>query len=99
MARRAWNRPTTYREHSEVTNMFNKKPSKPQNRIDSLIGSGTKIEGNITFSGGLRIDGEVLGNVTAASHDQPSTLVVSEHSQITGDIQVSHLVVNGTVNG
>ena len=52
--------------------MFSKKASKPQNRIDSLIGAGTKIEGSITFSGGLRVDGEIKGNVIAAG-EQPST--------------------------
>ena len=78
--------------------MFSKKTSKPQNRIDSLIGAGTKIEGNITFSGGLRVDGEIKGNVVAAG-DKPSTLVLSEHARIEGEIHVSHLVVNGTING
>jgi cytoskeletal protein CcmA (bactofilin family) len=78
--------------------MFNKNPSKPQNRIDSLIGVGTRVEGNVNFKGGLRIDGEVLGNVTA-SPEQPSTLVVSEQARITGEIRVSHVVVNGTVAG
>ena len=40
--------------------MFGKKDEKrPKGRIDSLIGAGTVIEGNIRFSGGLRIDGEV----------------------------------------
>lgn len=74
------------------------KTSKPNNRIDSLIGTGTTIEGNITFTGGLRIDGEVRGNVRAAD-DQPGTLVVSEHAKIEGEVNVSHLVVNGTVTG
>jgi cytoskeletal protein CcmA (bactofilin family) len=78
--------------------MFKKNPSKPQNRIDSLIGVGTRVEGNVNFKGGLRIDGEVLGNVTA-SPEQPSTLVVSEQARITGEIRVSHVVVNGTVVG
>ena len=78
--------------------MFRKKASKPQNRIDSLIGAGTRIEGNVSFSGGLRVDGEVKGNVTAAG-EQPSTLVVSEQARIDGEIHVSHLVVNGAVNG
>jgi len=78
--------------------MFGKKPSKPQNRIDSLIGAGTRIEGNISFAGGLRVDGEVQGNVTAAA-DQASTLVVSEHARIDGEIHVAHLVANGTING
>ena len=78
--------------------MFRKQPSKPQNRIDSLIGVGTKIEGNVQFTGGLRVDGEVIGNVTAVS-DQPSTLVLSEQARIDGEIKVSHLVVNGEING
>src|SRR6266700_2958949 len=78
--------------------MFRKQPSKPQNRIDSLIGAGTKIEGNINFAGGLRVDGEVIGNVTAVS-DEPSTLVLSEQARIEGEIKVSHLVVNGEITG
>jgi hypothetical protein len=40
--------------------MFGKKSeSKPQGRIDSLIGAGTIVEGSVHFTGGLRIDGEV----------------------------------------
>jgi len=75
-----------------------KQPNKPQSRIDSLIGVGTKIEGNISFTGGLRVDGEILGNVTAVA-EQPSTLVVSEAARIEGEIRVSHLVVNGAITG
>lgn len=78
--------------------MFSKTSNKPQNRIDSLVGNGTRVEGNVTFTGGLRVDGEIRGNVTA-SGDQPSTLVISEHARIEGEITVSHLVVNGTVIG
>ena len=78
--------------------MFRKKANKPQNRIDSLIGAGTRIEGNVTFAGGLRVDGEIKGNVVS-SGDQPSTLVLSEQARIDGEIHVSHLVVNGTISG
>lgn len=74
------------------------KTSKAHNKIDSLIGAGTTIDGNVTFTGGLRIDGEVRGNVSA-SGDQPSTLVISEHARIDGEVEVAHLIVNGTVNG
>jgi len=77
--------------------MFNKE-SKPQNRIDTLIGAGTTITGDIAFSGGLRIDGEIKGNVRA-SGDQSSTLVISEHARIEGEVSVAHLVINGTVAG
>jgi cytoskeletal protein CcmA (bactofilin family) len=78
--------------------MFSSRPSKPQNRIDSLVGAGTKIDGNVHFSGGLRIDGEVTGNVIADS-SKPSTLVLSEKARVEGQIRVTHLVVNGTVVG
>jgi cytoskeletal protein CcmA (bactofilin family) len=78
--------------------MFAKKPSKPQNRIDSLIGAGTRIEGNVVFTGGLRIDGEVKGDVVAVN-DQPSTVVVSEQARIEGEVRVTHMVINGTVVG
>jgi cytoskeletal protein CcmA (bactofilin family) len=78
--------------------MFSRKSPKPQNRIDSLIGAGTSIEGDVSFSGGLRIDGQVKGNVSATG-DQASTLVVSEHARIEGEVSVSHVVVNGTIIG
>jgi cytoskeletal protein CcmA (bactofilin family) len=78
--------------------MFGKKPPKPQTRIDSLIGAGTRIEGNVIFAGGLRIDGEVKGDVRG-SEGQAGTLVVSEHARVEGEIAVAHLVVNGTITG
>lgn len=78
--------------------MFGKKPPKPQTRIDSLIGAGTRIEGNVIFAGGLRIDGEVKGDVRCAE-GQAGTLVISEHARVEGQIAVAHLVVNGTIAG
>jgi cytoskeletal protein CcmA (bactofilin family) len=39
--------------------MFGKNNSKPQNKIDSLVGAGTSILGDVVFTGGLRVDGEI----------------------------------------
>ncbi len=78
--------------------MFNKKHSKPQNRIDTLIGTGTTIDGNVNFTGGMRIDGQVNGNVIAVP-GKPSTLVLSEQGSVNGEINATHLVVNGVVCG
>jgi cytoskeletal protein CcmA (bactofilin family) len=78
--------------------MFSKKHSKPQTQIDSLIGAGTTIEGNLNFSGGMRIDGQVNGNVVAAQ-GKPSTLVLSEHARVNGEVNVTHLVINGAITG
>lgn len=71
---------------------------KPQNRIDTLVGADTVIEGDIDFSGGLRVDGCVRGNVNEVGA-KSGTLVLSENGRIEGSINVSHAVINGTVLG
>jgi cytoskeletal protein CcmA (bactofilin family) len=78
--------------------MFERKKSPPQKRIDSLIGAGTTVDGDVTFSGGLRVDGVVHGKVTTVDN-QPATLVVSEEAKIDGEVHVSHVVINGAVSG
>lgn len=75
-----------------------KKNKTASNSIDSLIGAGTRVEGNILFSGGLRVDGEVHGNITSKS-DSDGTLVISEKATVEGAISVGHVVINGTVVG
>lgn len=75
-----------------------KKHPPPQKRIDCLIGAGTSVQGDIVFVGGLRIDGLVTGNVSTAD-GQSGTLVISEKARVDGEIHVSHVVINGTVNG
>ncbi len=77
--------------------MFNAKTNKPS-PIDSLIGAGSVITGDIQFTGGLRVDGTVKGNIKAVG-DKPSTLVLSELAKIEGEIEVAHVVVNGSVAG
>ena len=78
--------------------MFNKKSSKTQLKIESLIGEDTTIEGNILFTGGLRIDGVVKGNV-CSTDEKLTTLELSENAKIEGQIRVSHAILNGTVIG
>jgi cytoskeletal protein CcmA (bactofilin family) len=75
-----------------------KKDHTPMKRIDSLIGAGTTLTGDIVFTGGLRIDGTVIGNVHA-SDGEASTLVISEQARVMGEIRVTHLVINGEVEG
>jgi cytoskeletal protein CcmA (bactofilin family) len=75
--------------------MFNKKKQPP---IRSLIAHGSEIQGSLKFADGLRIDGEVRGDVTASS-DSPSILVISETASVTGAIRADHVIVNGRVSG
>ena len=79
--------------------MFERRKTRPpQKRIDSLIGAGTVVQGNVMFAGGLRIDGAVDGKV-ATSNNAPGTLVISEHARVDGEVKVSHVVINGAVSG
>lgn len=75
--------------------MFGKKAQPP---IKSLIAQGSRIEGNLTFTEGLRIDGEVIGN-TVANPEHPSILVISEAAVVQGEIRADHVIINGTVRG
>ena len=75
--------------------MFGKKNQPP---IKSLIAQGTRIEGNMKFDEGLRIDGEVFGDVHATA-SEGSLLVISEAATVQGSIQADHVIINGTVRG
>jgi cytoskeletal protein CcmA (bactofilin family) len=66
--------------------------------IDSLIGATTAIDGNVHFKGGLRIDGQIKGNVIAEA-GSASMLVISEQARIEGEVRCAHLIVNGEING
>ena len=78
--------------------MFFKKANKIDNRIDTLIGVDTRIEGDLHFSGGLRLDGAIRGNVSEQS-STPSTLILGEHGKIEGAITAAKIVLVGKVTG
>lgn len=67
-------------------------------RIDTVIGAQTRVEGNISFTGGLHIDGVIKGNILAEVGSD-SVLTVSEQGRIEGDVRVPNLVLNGAVEG
>jgi len=76
--------------------MFSSKKKQPP--IRTLIGEGTVIQGELRFCEGLRIDGEVHGDVVSTG-DGPSILVISEKARIVGKVKAGHVIVNGTVHG
>lgn len=79
--------------------MFKKSKNKHKStRIDTLIGQHTHIKGDISFSGGLRIDGSVAGNINATG-DSESLLTLSEQGSIEGEINVPNLIINGSITG
>mgnify|MGYP001200818721 CR=1 FL=1 len=71
----------------------NKQPA-----IKSLIAQGTRIEGDVHFVDGLRIDGEVRGDVRAQG-GQSGLLVISALARVDGAVHAAHVIVNGEVVG
>lgn len=69
---------------------------KAQPPIRSLVGEGTRMEGEVSFTDGLRIDGEVHGDVRVMG-DGPSLLVISEKARVHGRVKAGHVIINGEV--
>ncbi len=75
------------------------KPNeKPCASIDTLIGANAEVKGTLVFSGGLRIDGKVIGNIMAPAQDN-STVILSERAEVDGDVQVPHITLQGRIKG
>jgi cytoskeletal protein CcmA (bactofilin family) len=78
--------------------MFGKKKAFSSARIDTLIGQGTEITGDLMFTGGLHVDGKINGNVSA-EEGSSSILILSEFGHIEGDVKVPNMVLNGKIVG
>ena len=75
-----------------------KRKNQLHHHIDTLIGANTTISGDIQFTGGLRVDGHIIGNIFATG-DEHSTLVLSNEGSIKGEIKATNVVINGSVTG
>jgi cytoskeletal protein CcmA (bactofilin family) len=66
--------------------------------VSTIIGEGTVIKGDIQYSGGLHIDGKVIGNVFA-ENGSVATLTLSKLGTIHGNVNVPTVVIDGEVQG
>lgn len=73
---------------------FTKRKAPP---IRTLIGEGTVVQGDLRFSDGLRVDGEVFGDILASS--DVSLVVVSENARVHGKVKAGHVIINGEIRG
>jgi cytoskeletal protein CcmA (bactofilin family) len=75
--------------------MWNRKRQPP---IRSLIGEGIVLHGNVDFTDGMRIDGEVHGDLVAVAGAH-SLLVVGEKAKVHGKVNAEHVIIVGEVLG
>ena len=66
--------------------------------ITTLIDKDILISGDTTYTGGIRIDGKIKGNLKV--HGEEGSLLIMGHgSKITGDVEVEKAIINGEING
>ena len=75
---------------------FTKQKKLPP--IKSLVGEGVVITGELRFVDGLRIDGEVTGDVIAGEGGR-SIVVISEKARVHGKVKADHVIISGEVRG
>jgi len=75
-----------------------KREARQDLTIHTLISAPTRIQGDVVFSGGLQLEGQVSGSVKATS-DAPSRLVASASALIEGCVEAQVVELHGTVRG
>jgi cytoskeletal protein CcmA (bactofilin family) len=75
--------------------IFSRKAQPP---IRTLIGEGAVLRGELRFPDGVRIDGEVIGDVICQPGKR-SLIVISEKARVQGMVKASHVIINGEVEG
>ncbi len=78
--------------------MLGKKQTKKPD-IETLIGAGTTLTGDIAFRGGMHVDGQVRGNVVGGDETATTLFSLANSGRIEGSVEASEVVVNGTVEG
>ena len=76
--------------------MFSRDSRPPH--IDTLIGKGVRVQGDIDFKGGMHLDGAIAGNVRSDKAPN-STLSVSETGSIEGSVEAPTVILQGQVRG
>lgn len=74
---------------------FKPRQVKP-NQVDALVGNSTQIDGSIKFGGGLRIEGQVNGDVIGVGD---SMVTLAKAAMIGGSIKTTRAIIDGTVSG
>ena len=76
----------------------NKTAQREGFAIDTLIGPDMTVRGDLEFSGGLYVEGRILGKVVAAE-GKPASLLLAEQGTVEGEIRAPVVIINGTLVG
>lgn len=74
--------------------MFTRDDERTVDAVNTIIGEGTCVKGDVTVEGSIQVDGEFVGGV-----DATDTLVVGETGKVDGDANVANAVIGGRMYG
>ena len=82
--------------------LFNKtkkmNSSDSSESFDTLIGTGTRIEGRMVVNKSIRLDGTIEGSIESSSENQV-TVAIGHTGLVHGDVRAHRVLVNGQVDG
>ncbi len=78
--------------------MFKSKPMQADGQVDTLIGSQVVLHGDLRFSGGLYVEGRIVGRVIAED-GQRATITLAEQGSIEGEVRAPVVIINGRLDG
>lgn len=78
--------------------MFKHKPASHGGHIDTLVGPQVVVRGDLHFSGGLLVEGRVIGRIIA-QEGEAAVLTLSEHGCIEGEVRAPVVIINGQLVG
>lgn len=62
--------------------------------INSIVGPGSSIRGELRIAGFIRIDGDLDGSL-----ETPGRVIVGESARIRGDVRSRYITVGGVIQG
>lgn len=74
----------------------NRQSSHGTADVETLIGPRVRIAGDISFSGGLYVEGSIQGSVLA---EEDGVLTLAENGRIEGEVRAPHVIISGQLVG
>ncbi|MCL1915718.1 MAG: polymer-forming cytoskeletal protein [Desulfovibrionaceae bacterium] len=68
--------------------------NKDESKFNAFLGTDTSYNGQLSFAGSVRIDGEFTGEISSEG-----TLILGKDARVSGRINVSQLILSGKIDG
>lgn len=80
-------------------NEKSKAPRAGNGSVETLLGARVRIRGDVHFSGGIYVEGNVQGGVFAEDGATDAVLTLAESGVIEGEVRAPHIIINGQLHG